>query len=214
MRTPLISLLSAMIGGATVAIALRVNQVSESAPPNARTASAASAAASMPLVPPRSAVPLELKGFRLGQPFALAKSALGDLMQDCKPDPGPGYGCSRRYWSYAGQMTKSAELFHLEGNIEGVRLLIEPRAYQAIVEALEAKYGRPQQTTSEKLRNAMGAEFQQETILWELADGGRILASKYAGSTDTGFVLLDTKRKHEFDAMRDAARNAKAKKDI
>jgi hypothetical protein len=67
-------------------------------------------------------------------------------------------------------------------------ITVTPKAetYQTLVDALAAKYGKPE-TTSEKIKNRMGAEFVDEIATWR-SEGSTILVKRYNGRIDQALV--------------------------
>jgi hypothetical protein len=71
------------------------------------------------------------------------------------------------------------------------------RHHQTIVDALTSKYGKPTNSSTAKIKNRMGAEFDDETALWAL-DGSTILVKKYNGEIGQSLVT------YSLDAVVDA----------
>ncbi|MBR0878363.1 hypothetical protein ABIF65_002196 [Bradyrhizobium japonicum] len=83
--------------------------------------------------------------------------------------------------------------FSPSGFPEGLRerlylITVTPKTdtYQTLIDALTVKYGRPE-TSSEKIRNRMGAEFMDEIATWH-ADKSTIVVKKYNGRIDQALV--------------------------
>jgi hypothetical protein len=75
------------------------------------------------------------------------------------------------------------------------------RHHQTIVDALTSKYGKPTDSSIAKIKNRMGAEFDDETTVWT-ADGSTILVRKYNGDINQSLIT------YSLDAIIDATNSA------
>lgn len=83
--------------------------------------------------------------------------------------------------------------------------------YDAIAEALEAKYGKPTARREPPLTNRMGARFANTTVEWSRGDE-RLTAERYGGDVDSMRVMLASRKL--VMAPKDGAGAAKRAKDL
>lgn len=57
-------------------------------------------------------------------------------------------------------------------------------------EALVAKFGQPTSISSESVQNRMGAQFENDSALWE-SDASSLLIQKYCGDVDSSVLVLN-----------------------
>lgn len=90
--------------------------------------------------------------------------------------------------SYANKPARLRAQFRDDKMSEATASFV-PVNYEAIVEALVTRFGRPASKRSEVVQNKMGATFQNETSLWNVG-GDQIIAMKYGSDLTRGFVNI------------------------
>jgi hypothetical protein len=88
----------------------------------------------------------------------------------------------------AGVPVKSLYYFYERARLTGMTLSLPARHFQAVTQALEAKYG-PAQTSVESVQNLKGQRFENRTLTWQQGHT-RLEFQRYAGRLDQSLLRL------------------------
>jgi len=170
------------------------------------SALAALLAASAWTAPARAAEPLGFKGQAIG---ASNTSVIRDPRFDCREvrTPTADQVCTLRpkeQETIAGVRVDSLYYFYDRARLTGITLSVPEGRFQAVVQALETKYG-PAQARGEQVKNLKGESFENRTLTWRQG-GARLEAQRYAGRLDQSLIRLSD----EAAAERVRQRRAKA----
>jgi len=135
-----------------------------------------------------AAEPLGFKGNTLG---ASSASITQDPRFDCRVvrTPTADQVCSLRpkeQETIAGAQVDSLYYFYDRARLTGITLTLPESQFQAVAQALEAKYGTPQ-IHSEQIKNLKGHTFENRTLTWRQGDT-RLQAQRYAGRLDQSLI--------------------------
>ena len=88
----------------------------------------------------------------------------------------------------AGARVDSLYYFFDRARLTGITISLPESRFQAVAQALEAKYG-PAQVSVEQVKNLKGDNFENRTLTWRQGDA-RLVAQRYAGRLDQSLIRL------------------------
>lgn len=88
----------------------------------------------------------------------------------------------------AGVRVDSLYYFYDRARLTGITISLPESRFQAVTQALEAKYGPPQAGV-EQVKNLKGDSFENRTLTWRQGDA-RLQAQRYAGRLDQSLIRL------------------------
>lgn len=88
----------------------------------------------------------------------------------------------------AGARVNSLYYFYDRARLTGIVISLPERDFQAVAQALEAKYGAPL-VRAEQIRNLKGDSFENRTLTWRQGEA-RLEAQRYAGRLDQSLIRL------------------------
>lgn len=140
--------------------------------------------------PAWAAEPLGFKGQGIG---ASNVAITQDPRFDCREvrTPTADQVCSLRpkeQETIAGARVSSLYYFYDRARLTGFTLTLPEGRFQAVAEALAAKYG-PAQVRVEQVKNLKGESFENRTLTWRQG-GARLEARRYAGRLDQSLIRL------------------------
>lgn len=156
--------------------------------------------------PSRAAEPLGFKGQGIG---ASNLAVTQDPRFDCREvrTPTADQACSLRpkeQETIAGVRVGSLYYFYDRARLTGMTLSLPESHFQAVSQALVAKYG-PAQVSVEGVKNLKGETFENRILTWRQGDA-RLQVQRYAGRLDQSLIRLSD----EAAAERIRQRRAKA----
>lgn len=88
----------------------------------------------------------------------------------------------------AGARVNSLYYFYDRARLTGIVISLPERDFQAVAQALEAKYGAPQ-VRAEQIKNLKGNAFENRILTWRQGEA-RLEAQRYAGRLDQSLIRL------------------------
>ena len=111
--------------------------------------------------------------------------------KNCSPIDDPkapgGYNLSAPFPSWAGIRPRYFTLYYWQDKLSLVRVVFHSGFFPSVLETLEARYGKPRDTTIDTVRTRIGGVFPARTSRWEAA-GSAITAHQYSTSIDESEV--------------------------
>jgi hypothetical protein len=159
----------------------------------------------------------EFKGLQFGDSMPASKGFLRGNGLACNADkvvPGAQY-CDEVFgFKVAGISISSPLRDYLDGRLYSLYMTFNADDYNGVIEALEAKYGPADSTTTEEIQNRMGAGFTNRTKRWFFADG--YLEAEHYGSrvTEGNIYAVGARGLSEYEARRKAAAAKAAAADL
>jgi hypothetical protein len=140
--------------------------------------------------PALAAEPLGFKGQGIG---AANVAVTQDPRFDCREvrTPTADQICSLRpkeQETMAGVRVSSLYYFYDQARLTGITISLPESRFQAVAQALEAKYG-PAQARVERVKNLKGEVFENRILTWHQGDA-RLEAQRYAGRLDQSLIRL------------------------
>ncbi|MEW5769511.1 MAG: hypothetical protein AB1831_04020 [Pseudomonadota bacterium] len=162
----------------------------ERAPGKAWPGLAALCALAIWAAPAQATDPLAFKGQTIGAPITAI--AL-DPRFECRrvSTPTADQVCTLRpkeQETIAGVAVTSLYYFYDRARLTGIVIGLPEKDFQAVAQALEAKYG-PAQASQEQIRNLKGERFENRTLTWRQGPA-KLQAQRYAGQLDRSLIRL------------------------
>ena len=137
-----------------------------------------------------AAEPLGFKGNAIGTSNAAIAQ---DPRFDCRVvrTPTADQVCTLRpkeQETIAGARVSSLYYFYDRARLTGIVISLPENDFQAVTQALEAKYGVPQ-VRAEQIKNLKGDTFENRTLTWRQGEA-RLEAQRYAGRLDQSLIRL------------------------
>lgn len=137
-----------------------------------------------------AADPLGFKGQAIG---AANVAITQDPRFDCRelPTPSADQVCGLRpkeQETIAGVRVSSLYYFYDRARLTGITISLPEGGFQAVAQALEAKYGPPQ-VRIETVKNLHGKAFENRILTWRQGDA-QLRAQRYAGRLDQSLIRL------------------------
>lgn len=144
----------------------------------------------------------------------LAPSKNGNLGRGCSSSSylGPNRH-NLTFQDTIGDALVGAIMKFLDKKFEAVELKFKPHSYRGLSEAFLAKYGEPDSVRDSVVKNRLGTEFQNQTIVWA-GKQVRIVMRKLATKIDESDVHITTHRWRESSAELQKDTRDKAVKDF
>lgn len=109
--------------------------------------------------------------------------------------------------TYAGEKAQPIGVtFTKEGTLREVAVFFEPKSFEAIRDALTAKYGEPLAIRQEAVQTLFGVKLMNERVYWDDARG-TIYMKRYTGKITEGALTISLNR---FDPAQLEAREKEA----
>lgn len=134
--------------------------------------------------------PLGFKGQTLGASnVAIAQ----DPRFDCRAVHAPAADqvCALRpkeQETIAGKPVSGLYYFYDQARLTGIVISLAETHFQAVTQALQAKYGKPQ-FSIEPVKNLKGESYENRTLTWRQGDA-LLQAQRYAGRLDRSLIRL------------------------
>jgi hypothetical protein len=134
--------------------------------------------------------PLAFKGHTIGSPnTAIAQ----DPRFDCRAvrTPTADQVCLLRLKeqeTIAGKPVSSLYYFYDWARLSGIVISLSESHFQAVTQALQAKYGPPR-ISVEQVKNLKGEAYENRTLTWRQGDT-QLQAQRYAGRLDRSLIRL------------------------
>ncbi|MCP5279968.1 MAG: hypothetical protein H6935_16680 [Thiobacillus sp.] len=147
--------------------------------------------AALMVAPVLAAEPLGFKGHSIG---TSSVAVTRDPRFDCRVVRAPTADqvCSLRpkeQETIAGARVASLYYFYDQARLTGITISLPESHFQAVAQALEAKYG-PAQTSVEAVKNLKGDSFENRTLTWRQGEA-RLQFQRYAGRLDQSLLKLN-----------------------